>query len=197
MQITNNPTPLEQFNSFLNALHSETDRGAALAAAAFAEELLDLILRAFLANLPETDELIAGFSAPLGTFAAKTKLSYVLGLLDAELFRSLTIVRKVRNRFAHQWTPATFTEDAINDLVNAIPVHPVQMRLKQPISAREIFDSRVSAVLMELALLPDLVKEHQREPSRLIRFGQFHDSREAAVAEWKEHQKTGKLKGDA
>ena len=76
----------ERFGKFFSALRKESDRGAALASAGFAEELLNKMLSSFLADVPETKELINGFAAPIGTYSSKIKLAYVLGILDKELY---------------------------------------------------------------------------------------------------------------
>ena len=192
MRITNNPTPIEQFGAFLESLHAETDRGAALSAASFSEELLESILHAFLAEVPATGELISGFAAPIGTLSAKIKLSFALGLLDCDLYQGLDAARKIRNAFAHQWTPVSFNEKPIPDLIDNIPVHPIILSASPLLASnRARFNARVSAMLMELCFLPQIIVPDRRVPSRLIRFGKMHESREAADAEYEEFRRTG------
>jgi mannitol operon repressor len=191
MRITNNPTPNEQFGAFLDSLHAETDRGSALSAASFSEELLKSILLAFMAEVPATGDLISGFEAPIGTFSAKIKLTFALGLIDLELYRGLDAVRKIRNAFAHQWTPVSFNEQPVPDLINNIPDHPIISSASPLASNRVRFEARVSAMLMELCFLPMVIVQDRRVPSRLIRFGKMHESKEAADAEHEEYRRTG------
>ena len=191
LEFVENPTPNQRFGEFLEALRQETDRGAALAAAAFAEEVLDAILRSFLADVPETRQLTDGFAAPIGSFSAKIKFAYTLGLLHKDLFDGLNTARQIRNKFAHQWSPVSFDDPSITDLVQHIPSHPVLLHF-QPSTSRTTFDNRLSALLMELCCLPELIKTHKRVPTRLIQYGRLHESKEAADAELDEFRRSGK-----
>jgi hypothetical protein len=184
-------TPNQGFAEFLEALRHETDRGAALAAAAFAEEILDAILSSFLADVPETRQLMDGFAAPIGSFSARIKLAYTLGLLHKELVDGLHIARQIRNKFAHQWSAVSFDDPSITTLVQQIPSSPILLHF-QPSSPRTTFDNRLSAILMELCCLPELVKAHKRVPTRLIHYGKLHESKEAADAEVDEFRRSGK-----
>lgn len=184
-------TSREKLDQFLSVLSKEVDRGAALTAAAFAEEMLDNILRSFLADVPETKELTTGFAAPIGTLAAKAKLAYALGLLDDELYKSINTVRKIRNEFAHQWKPMSFDMQSIHDLVSALPSHPILNSLPSPTNTRETFDASISAVLLELHFIPEVIEKEKRCPRRLIRFGRLHNSKEEADAENDRYRQTG------
>ena len=180
----------DKINEFLGALRTENDRGAALTAAAFAETLLDGILKSFLADKPETHELTNGFAAPLGTFAAKIKLVYVLGLIDDELQSSLDAIRRLRNKWAHEWMPVSFDSDNVDKLVDAMPLNPLLDELPKPNSVRARFDQRVAVLLLELTMIPDVIRHHQRSPSRLIHFGRLHATREQAEAEFDDYKRT-------
>ncbi len=48
--------------------------------------------------------------APLSTFSAKIELCYAMGFISKKLYRSLTLVRKLRNDFAHEKHGVSFQE---------------------------------------------------------------------------------------
>src|ERR1043166_6182403 len=52
---------LKQFGEFLEDFNNETEPGAALAAAAFIDDLLEQILTAFLVSKASADKLLVGF----------------------------------------------------------------------------------------------------------------------------------------
>lgn len=89
-------------------LTDESDRGAVLIASAFAEELLERLLRA--ACGARADDLLGGHMAPLGTFSAKILATYSLGMLPAYLHSSLEQLRKLRNHCAHHLDGITFSD---------------------------------------------------------------------------------------
>jgi hypothetical protein len=76
-----------------------------LSLAAFAEEALGALLKAFMTPSEATAQLIEGFNAPLGTFSSRIKAAYAIGLITKEQFLDLERLRKIRNEFAHSWKP--------------------------------------------------------------------------------------------
>lgn len=67
------------------------------------EDLLGSIIKDFLVDVSATNELVDGFNAPLGTFSARTKAAFALGLISAEQHKDINLIRKIRNEFAHSW----------------------------------------------------------------------------------------------
>ncbi len=86
---------------YLKASNPETDRGRVLVAAAQVDEMLAEILRAFLLRDPATDALFSGPNAALSSFFNKANICRALGLIDSEEFEEISLIRKIRNDFAH------------------------------------------------------------------------------------------------
>src|SRR5258706_4493647 len=89
----------------LRQLGIESDRGCAIVGCSLLEEDLELLLRARMspiANAKHIDSLFHGY-APLASFAGKIALCYAFGFIDEQMFTDLEIIRKIRNRFAHQY----------------------------------------------------------------------------------------------
>ena len=110
------PEDLQYFSSFLQEFQDETDRGAALVGAALLDKQLLDLLRSHVLDKKESAELLEGGSAPLGTFSARIKVSYCLGLITDVEHRELQLIRKVRNEFAHQTHGLTFQDGKIASL---------------------------------------------------------------------------------
>ena len=106
---------LIEFLPFLDALNLESARGGVLIAASFLENLLTDILRAYLLDGQSSDQLLTGFNAPIGTFSAKVALSSSLSLITEAERRECNLIRKIRNRFAHNIHPS-FDDAAIASL---------------------------------------------------------------------------------
>lgn len=115
---------LSEFNAFLDELHRESDRGAVLISCSMIDELLTRSLRAYLIEAAATEDLLDGFNAPIGSFAARTKLSLALGLIDQGTATECDLLRKVRNEFAHK-VACTFADQrvvaACRKLSHAVP----------------------------------------------------------------------------
>ncbi|MCS3479369.1 DNA-binding MltR family transcriptional regulator [Bradyrhizobium elkanii] len=109
------------FYAALQELNAETDRGVALVATSFLDKLLKDTLAAFLIDNASAKELQAGFNAPLGTFSATIAACHALGLINDHEAGQITILRKVRNEFAHQ-VQVTFDNGRVKDLCNNLLV---------------------------------------------------------------------------
>jgi len=77
---------IQELAKFLSEFNKESDRGASLIAASYLEETLEEILRNFFSESEESEKLLSGFNAPLGTFSAKISAAYSLGLLQENEF---------------------------------------------------------------------------------------------------------------
>lgn len=83
-------------------LDAQTDRGVAILGTALLDELLEKALkRHFRVDDKETACLFDPDRA-LGSFAAKTRLAYAMGIVSKLEFGDLLFVGKIRNRFAHR-----------------------------------------------------------------------------------------------
>jgi hypothetical protein len=117
-----------------NALVAEDDRGCVLVASAH----LDFVLRELLASCfawgvlnlkkarPNLVEAIqAAFNpndrgAVLSDLYPKTRIAYLMGLIDLDTAQALNKVRDIRNRFAHFPGTVVLTEDEIRALVGEL-----------------------------------------------------------------------------
>lgn len=110
---------LKDFVPFLDDLNKETARGAVLVAAAYLERQLGEIVASFVVEGRPAKDLLEGFNAPLGTFAARAAAAEAMGLISADEFGDLQRIRKIRNEFAHNHR-ATFDDPGITRLCSAL-----------------------------------------------------------------------------
>ncbi|PZX45670.1 mannitol repressor [Roseinatronobacter thiooxidans] len=111
----------ERLHTFLNATKGETERGRALVAASLIEEMLEEVLRGFFLADSATKKLFDDPNAPLSTLSSKASASRALGLISAEEFRDIELVRKIRNAFAHS-VMCSFDNDKIKSWASALKV---------------------------------------------------------------------------
>jgi DNA-binding MltR family transcriptional regulator len=65
------------------------------------------------------DPLFCGLG-PLSTFASRIKLSYALNLIDDNVYKTLNIIRDIRNTCAHEFKMISFTDQFIKDKIAQI-----------------------------------------------------------------------------
>jgi hypothetical protein len=112
---------VKDFRKFTDDLRKESDRAAAIIAAAKADLILyQLIQKFLLPSASGSDELLDDDSA-LGTFSSRINFAYRAGLITADFARALHLMRRIRNQFAHEPSSATLNsgphQDRIRELV--------------------------------------------------------------------------------
>ncbi|EJM44839.1 transcriptional regulator [Pseudomonas sp. GM33] len=108
------------FNALGPLLDEQDDRGLVLSLAAFAEEALGKLLKAFLLPVATSSQLVGGFGAPLGNFSSRIKAAYSLGLVTKNQFDDLEQLRKIRNLFAHTWQRISLEDQRVSGHIRSM-----------------------------------------------------------------------------
>lgn len=160
---------VDGLNSMLESLHEHDDRSMVLNMAAFAEDTLELLLLAYLREAKQAKELVNGFNAPLGTFSARIKAAFVLGLVRKDDYDTLETLRKIRNHFAHDWEGVSLDRADIRTLIVRLsPSRQEEIGIVQredELSDRERLQYKVCDVLIDLRMLAkSLTKGGKKAP---------------------------------
>lgn len=120
---------MDEFEQFYVEFVEESDRAAVVLGAAKLDDILFRILenRLLPPSDPKQDELLQ-VNKPLGTMSSRIDLVYRLGLITNDFRRSLHLIRKIRNAFAHNLEGCSFKNAAIRSQVTEIFV-PYKDRL--------------------------------------------------------------------
>jgi DNA-binding MltR family transcriptional regulator len=105
----------QQTKELYNDLDKESDRGAALLGAAFLDESLEAMLRMFFVDDSSLADELLGTDRPLGSFSARIRTAYAIGLLGREMYADLETVRSIRNDFAHDHRGLSFDNQSLAD----------------------------------------------------------------------------------
>lgn len=104
----------EWSDHFDYSIRKESSRAKVILSACYLDELLRQLLEVALKpSDSKEDPLLDGPQAPLGTYSAKIEICARLGLISEEAKRSLHLIRKIRNEFAHKLTECDFTKSKI------------------------------------------------------------------------------------
>lgn len=129
--------------AFEAELDGESDRAAALVAAAYLETTVELAIRAVFVAFPsEGDEMILfGSTGAFANFAVKVRVAYLLGIFGEMTKADILQVIAIRNRFAHSSKPLNFDDAKIKTMCNKLKSHYeyVSRRLSTPFT--EDFDN--------------------------------------------------------
>lgn len=148
----------KQIGPFLESLQEETDRGAALVAAAYLDSSLrELVRKAWVDDSKVASRLLDdGAPPPVGSFSLRTSLAYMMGLISPQLYRMISKIRVIRNIFGHEHGPKSFEEPEISEecrkLMEQDSFWAVSKRIL-PEKPRFVFLASASVAANQLALL--------------------------------------------
>jgi hypothetical protein len=126
---------------------------------------LDNVLEQFLVTVlqPGNDKQLFEWNGPLGTTSSKMIIARRLGIIDADVYRALELVRKIRNRFAHSLETATLSEgsprDRLDELVKLCEKNDVYSGMRKDLTdlleredlAEEVERGQYSESLLDFA----------------------------------------------
>jgi len=90
----------------------ERGRGAVLVGVARVDAALEHLLQAVMAPGGSKGDGLFLPERPLGSLGAKVALAHRLGLIDDQVERGLSVLRKLRNAFAHSAESASLNDDS-------------------------------------------------------------------------------------
>lgn len=141
----------KDFQGFLDEVHRETDRSAAIIVAAFLDEHIKQLLINYLVNDEKETDLLLSSDSALGSFGPRIRAAYCLGLLSKEYFESLKIIKDIRNSFAHQLHGRSFSDTDLTAkcerLKSFMPIKP-----RVPGTPRMLFESAAIFILMDVSV---------------------------------------------
>lgn len=104
-------------SEFVNEFTNESDRASAIIGAAKLDYLLYQCLSKFLLPNPSNNDPLFDGEGPLSSFSSKINIAYRLGLISPQASKSLHLVRRIRNTFAHEAIGCNFDSGAHRDRV--------------------------------------------------------------------------------
>jgi DNA-binding MltR family transcriptional regulator len=145
------------FNRLNSMLANLDERALVLSLAAFAEEALRDLIRAYLLPGDAAEKMLEGFNAPLGTFSSRIRMAQALGLLTPHQADDLDRLRKIRNEFAHKWEPVSFTDQKIAAYIRAVNFHSLDEEYPETSMAK--VRTSISLLLLELRVTAQEVQK--------------------------------------
>lgn len=152
--------PFEASNRLNEITRDLDERGLVLTLAAFSEEALGELLGQFMRPGQSAKDLLEGFNAPLGTFSARIKAAFALGLITDRQQENLDRLRRIRNEFAHSWEPITFANQTVASHIAALHFIPLVSDFPET-KAAKVRDC-ISSVLVEIRSTTEQIRSTGR-----------------------------------
>jgi hypothetical protein len=99
----------------IRQLERNSDRAVGIIAAAMLEEHITNAIKRWWHDSPATVRRMLQVEGPLGNFGPKIDLVFLMGLISEQGHHDLTLIKKVRNKFAHYLDVDTFETPIIRN----------------------------------------------------------------------------------
>lgn len=153
---------VEDLSKFVDELRRETDRGLPLVGAALIDEKLPEALNAFLVRGKAAERLLSDNNGALGTFSSRIDACFALGLIDEFEHQEISLIRKVRNEFAHAKHGLSFQSEPVKGLCSNLK-SDLPMGANYPINdPRFRFTNAVVCMVLRLFYRPNWVEKERR-----------------------------------
>lgn len=121
VSIDSNLEEMEWKSRFIKEVEKESTRGAVLTIVSFIDELLIKVLTAFFPNKKHADKLLNNLDGCLSTIMHRANIAFTLSLLREQEYKSIRILARIRNEFAHKWDGTDFENENINKMIDSLP----------------------------------------------------------------------------
>ena len=105
-------------------LKTESDRAVILISCTIIDTQLQDLLNAYFNQKAKKIKIkeneIYENNAPFSSFSSKIKMAYLIGLIPEFIYSDLEIIRKLRNKAAHEICDISFTEKRVEDTVESL-----------------------------------------------------------------------------
>ena len=159
---------IRDLSTFLAELHRETDRGLALVAAALIDQKLLETLQSFFCPGKAAERLLTDSNAPLASFSARIEACFALGLIDDFEYQEITLIRKVRNEFAHKVHGFSFSASKVEGLCASLKSDLPRDAEPAGNEARFRFTMSTVCIVLRLYYRAAYVAKEQRKPTAWV-----------------------------
>ena len=153
----------EDLAKFVEELKRETDRGLPLVGAALIDEKLLETLQAFIIEGKSSKKLLTKGNAPLGTFSSRIEACFSLGLIDKFEYQEISLIRKIRNEFAHARHGISFQTEKIIGYCTSLKSEVPELEGYSTKDPKFIFMSAIVCIVLRLLNRTAWVVKERRE----------------------------------
>lgn len=107
--------PQKDWQTVVSEFHNRTDRSTAVLGAAFLEAHLGQLIASFFIDESGMAESLLEVDRPLGTFSARARAAYCMGLISANEYHDLDLIMQIQYTFSNQVNEVAFTDDGIRE----------------------------------------------------------------------------------
>jgi DNA-binding MltR family transcriptional regulator len=128
-----------EWKRLVTEFQSKSDRAVAILGTTYLNAHLARLLECFLIEDEKIAKMLLGEENPLGTFEARIKAAFGLGLISRTEYHDLVLIWHIRNRFIGDMGEGSFNEDEIRNLCKRLKIPDEVILQDENPSSRHLF----------------------------------------------------------
>ncbi|MCJ7732987.1 MAG: hypothetical protein MUP11_00430 [Anaerolineales bacterium] len=131
--------PTRVWKRIVDEFQQKSDRAVAILGTTYLNTHLAYLLGCFLVEDAKISKMLLGEENPLGSFEARIKAAYGLGLISRTEYHDLVLIWHIRNRFIRDMGEGDFMETDIQNLCKRLKIPDEVILQEENPSPRHLF----------------------------------------------------------
>ena len=157
---------------YYKELQGESHRATAIIGPTILDNILEIYLRNFfIKNRKSVNTLLSDPHSPLGTFNSRILTAYCLGLIGSKEHTELYLIRKIRNKFAHDLETLSFEDQSIQSYCSNLKYPKLLYKVVPEVisfAPRDLFIYSVSSLHLILLSRSSNIKDKREVPKDMF-----------------------------
>jgi DNA-binding MltR family transcriptional regulator len=133
------PGSPQEWQRLIQEFQKKSDRTVAILGTTYLNTNLARLLECFIIDDEKISKMLLGEENPLGSFEARIKVAYGLGLISKTEYHDLVLIWHIRNRFIRDMGGASFNEMDIRNLCKRLKIPDEVILQEEDPSPRRLF----------------------------------------------------------
>ena len=129
----------KEWKRLIEEFQKKSDRAVAILGTTYLNTHLARLLECFLVDDEKISKMLIGEENPLGSFEARIKAAYGLGLISRTEYHDLVLIWHIRNRFIRDMGEGNFAEAEIQNLCKRLKIPDEVILQQENPSPRRLF----------------------------------------------------------
>jgi mannitol operon repressor len=151
--------------NFVDDIHGKSDRAVAIVGAALLNTHLDYLLGAFFTDEDDDVRKLLDEDRPLGSFSARIRLAYVLGLISQDERVDLWAVQQIQDFFTRAMDEIAFSDEPLREWCYSLQLPNSLLVPGESRSPRRLFVFAVALLTRHLAKRIEQAETDRRRPA--------------------------------
>ena len=152
----------KEWKRLVDEFQKKSDRAVAILGTTYLNTHLSRLLDCFIIEDEKISKMLLGEENPLGSFEARIKAAYGLGLISRTEYHDLVLIWHIRNRFIRDMGEGSFMEMDIQNLCKRLKIPDEVILQEEDPSPRRLFVFGTAILAQQLMYRANQANEEKR-----------------------------------